>query len=393
VFLAGGRAVAKRPDNLIVWESPLLNLSALVGMADLDDDGLPEIVTWGARGRVVLLSGRDGSVVWQVPAGPIGEAGTVRVTDFDGDGIRDLYIGECRCCTLHGTASGVAYSFAGGFTRARELWQLEANAAGCGSASDQIADVDGDGRPEIIVSTRDREIAIASGTDGRVRWRIPAPASGGFYPGTAVFPVNLDADRALELVVLTNGYFSAGNTGARRIAVWDYTGGATPFTEQWEVAAPSRANDAVTTSAEAIADFDGDGTLEVAFSVTTGGTTRMEVRTALTGGMRAMRADATVQGAVDLDSDGRPELLAREGRALVALRLDPAMGLVHPPGAGRTPTCTSPGASPVARCRPSRSTGATARCAGHRSPARCNGATSSIPWATWTATVPTTSSP
>lgn len=329
VYVAGGKVIAKRPDNVILWESPLMSLDHVVGSVDMDGDGTNEILAIGYEGhRVVLLSGRDGRVVWQLPDGPIGTAATVHITDLDGDRRPDLYIGSCGCCTIGDSTGGAAYSFSMGFAAARQLWTMDRSARDCGAWSDQIADLDGDGLPEIIVSARDADIAIVDGRNGTIRWRIPAPASGAFYPGSTVFPVNIDGDPARELVVVTNGYYASGNRGARRIAVWDYTGGMIPFTMLWEATGSDRVRDEVISLRDAIGDFDGDGTIEVAFQITTGGTPRVEVRNALTGAMRAMQPSARLVGAADLNDDGRVELLLQESNTLSAYRLLRGSGLV-----------------------------------------------------------------
>ncbi len=319
LYIAGGRAIAKRPNNIIVWESPLLTLSTVVGVSDLDGDGSMDIVATSSS-NVFVLSSTDGHVLWTNPAGPIGEVGTTHVADLDGDHHPDLYIGECRCCTLRGTSNGVAYSFMAGFAAARQLWTLGA-IGGCGADADQIADVNGDGMNDLVVSSAPGEIVVASGTTGLALTRIPAPAGGGFYPGTRVYPVNLDADPALEMVAITNGYLSVSDLGARRIVVYDWDGAA--FTALWQANAPDRVTDDLSSVDGAIGDLDGDTSPEIAFTIVTGGVAHVEIRNAVSGAMRAMIAGARLVGAVDLDNDHLNELLVSEGGMLVAYDVTP----------------------------------------------------------------------
>lgn len=320
IYIAGGRAIAKRPNNIIVWESPLLTLSTILGVSDLDGDGSVDIVA-SSSSFVFVLSSADGRVLWTNPGGPIGEVGTTHVADLDGDHHPDLYIGECRCCTLRGTSNGVAYGFTGGFAAARLLWTLGA-VGGCGADADQIADVNGDGQNELIVSSLDTEIAVVSGATGTVLTRIPAPAGGGFFPGTRVYPVNLDGDAALEMVAITNGYLSVGDRGARRIAVYDWNG--TAFVSLWQVTAPDRANDEVSLVDGAIGDLDGDASADIAFTMVTGGVAHVEIRSGVTGAMRAMLRGVRLVAAVDLDNDHLNELLVTDGAMLSAYKLTPA---------------------------------------------------------------------
>ncbi|MEI8257196.1 MAG: VCBS repeat-containing protein, partial [Deltaproteobacteria bacterium] len=301
------------------WESPLLTLSTVIGVSDLDGDGSVDIVA-SSSSNVFVLSSTDGRVLWTNPAGPIGEVGTTHVADLDGDHHPDLYIGECRCCTLRGTSNGVAYSFMGGFATARQLWTLGA-VGGCGADADQIADVDGDGQNDLVVSSASSEIQVVSGTTGAITTRIPAPAGGGFYPGTRVYPANLDADPALEMVAVTSGYLTSSDQGARRIAVYDWDG--TAFALLWQANAPDRVSDDVSIVDGAIGDLDGDAASEVAFTVVAGGVAHVEIRGGVSGAMRGMIPGARLVGAVDLDNDHLNELLVSEGGMLSAYDVTP----------------------------------------------------------------------
>src|SRR5580704_4601817 len=121
VYLAGGKAIAKLPDNQIVWASPPVELEMIDGVADVYGDGGLELVAHGSRG-VVLVSGKTGQVLWTEPAGEVGEVGAVRVGDMTGDGHPDILIDDCACCGTSATSAtpGAAYSFTGG--TAKLLW-------------------------------------------------------------------------------------------------------------------------------------------------------------------------------------------------------------------------------------------------------------------------------
>ena len=62
VYVSGGRVVAKRGDNLAVWESEILPVDELVGVVDFDEDGREELLLIRNRPAALrIVSGRDGS--------------------------------------------------------------------------------------------------------------------------------------------------------------------------------------------------------------------------------------------------------------------------------------------------------------------------------------------
>jgi outer membrane protein assembly factor BamB len=325
VFVAGGRLVAKQPTNVTIWESPLLDINTLLGVADLDGDTHADIVA-ASDDHAYVLAGADGSVEWTSPLGPIMAVGAVRLGDLDGDHHDDLYIGECRCCTLHGSTGGVGYSFFGHpIGTPVQVFTVPAGAGGCGASYDQIADVDGDGANELILPSRSASIGIYRCPSAAAAYTIAAPASGEFYPGTSVYPMDLDGDHDLELIAVTNGYQTT-NGGARRIAVFDYDG-TSAWTELWEATAPVRATDELLAEHDSFSDFDGDGMIEAAFTIIAAGTPHVEVRDARTGAMRASLAGGRIAGIADIDHDMRSELLVIVGGMLNAYRLMPGAGL------------------------------------------------------------------
>src|SRR5205085_8889854 len=62
---------------------------------------------------------------------------------------------------------GVAYSFGADITTPTRLWQLPSSACG-GSRAMLSDDIDGDGRPDVVLSTHD-DIRILDGTTGQLK--------------------------------------------------------------------------------------------------------------------------------------------------------------------------------------------------------------------------------
>jgi hypothetical protein len=156
-------------------------------LADLDRDGTPEILvvkSYLARGSALAVVGRrDGAWTVLAETPPVGEPqrwlSPAAVADFSGDGQPGIAL--VRTPHLQGALQ--LWSFDG-----RKL-ALKHEAAGYSNhvfgeaALDNAAavDVDGDGRPELILPTQDRKaLAILSLKDGiKELARVPLPTPAG----------------------------------------------------------------------------------------------------------------------------------------------------------------------------------------------------------------------
>ncbi len=289
VFVASGKVICKHADDSLVWESPLVAALSIVGVGDLDRDGRNEVVVIGDRGAAMVLNGGDGRVLWEVPREVRGFTANVRMGDLDGDALDELYVGQC----VQGSIAAAAYSFRDGFAAPRTLWQLPMAATRCGSPNDLIADLDGDGMSEVLMSQGDTEMIVLDGRSGVTRWTIPAPASGSFSQMSVPVAVNVDDDPARELVVVTNTIRNgAAGFGARRVAVFDPpVATSSTATLKWEAAQAAPAGGNLAFAADSVGDLDGDGHPEVLFSNYDGVARRwsLSVRDAATGAVRATR--------------------------------------------------------------------------------------------------------
>lgn len=289
VFIASGKVICKHADDSLVWESPLVSAVSIVGVGDLDRDGRTEVVVIGDRGAALVLRGADGRVLWEVPREVRGFTASVRMGDLDGDGLDELYVGQC----VQATIAAAAYSFRDGFAAPRTLWQVPMSATRCGGQNDLIADLDGDGMSEVLMAQGNTEMSVLDGRSGVVRWTIPAPASGSFSQSSVPVAVNVDDDPERELVVVTNAVrMGTAGFGARRVAVFDRPRPTqSTATLKWEAvqAVPDGGNLAF--AADSVGDLDGDGRPEVLFSNYDGAARRwsLSVRDAATGAALATR--------------------------------------------------------------------------------------------------------
>ncbi|MEM7607573.1 MAG: VCBS repeat-containing protein [Myxococcota bacterium] len=330
IYVSGGRVIAKRGDNISVWESEIVPADRILGLADFDEDGRDELILSRRRpspSQLLVMSTIDGSVLWTMPTTITDFFGGIRVADFDRDGHLDMYIGTGRCGTGQMAPPGTLITFCEGATcgygEARTLWVLTPGTApgdpggNCG-AGGEIADVDGDGQRELILPWEQAELPVYSASTGMRESALPRFDEGTYDRGASgVLAVNLDADALPELITHINR-FNAGQ-GARRLAAYDFVGGS--FTLLWELVGPDRANDDVRIDrTTAVADLDDDGALEiVTASRIGGGALTSRVRNAAAGAILAtFPAGEIVAGTLDLRADGTPEVLTTAGGAVSA---------------------------------------------------------------------------
>ena len=161
---------------------------AIADAGDTDGDGVPDIVSGApgvGRGSVYLYSGATGRLLHRFSRGRNGDffgAAVAGAGDVNRDGRADILVGATMS-DGGGLDSGRAYVFSG---RTYELIRkLDAGDEGdlFGSATDWTPDLNGDGRPELIVGAQNAgpttggKAYVFSGRNGRRLFTITPPAS------------------------------------------------------------------------------------------------------------------------------------------------------------------------------------------------------------------------
>ncbi len=228
-----------------------------------------------------------------IPAG--GEPASVAIGDFDGDGIADLVVGRGEslfvdtCMWLRGLVNGrfaVPVPFAVGGRMIRAL---------------EAADMNGDGRLDIVVASYAQSFVRVALGDGMGGFSVGAPAASGSNPSSLAV-ADFDGDGWLDAVSAD----TAPSLGTSGISLFrgDGAGGLTRIGGTITGPRPS---------AVVAADFDGDGWPDVAVANSSESTLSVLRNT---GG--AFAAPAQLGGfgypyglaAADLDADGDVDLAA-----------------------------------------------------------------------------------
>lgn len=189
----GGRVVRVRGDGAVLFDVSFGPETSRGGIsdampADLDGDGVEEIVAGHKAGYVYALNGGDGAVLWEYPLGPALDAWQMATpADLDGDGVAEV---------LAPSMTGWLYCLDGdGSLRWRS------RVADYALSTPSVGDIDGDGAPEIVYGTATRRL-IALESDGTLLWESFVPPH--HMARTTPLIADVDEDGKAEVYTLSS---------------------------------------------------------------------------------------------------------------------------------------------------------------------------------------------
>ncbi len=195
------------------------------GVADFHLDGIPEVVVVRS-GSIDMLDGPTGAVLAQFPIPSGGAGGPPNIADFDGDGTPDI--------GTAGGARYVVVQFDGVSTLTK-LWDAVTKDVSSNRTGSSVFDFDGDGRNEVIYGDEyylriypgtEPDCAMdppgplcdQNMTDAEILFRdIESSATRVEYPVIA----DVDGDFKSEIVVSTNNYSEQGDIGDGGVEVFE----------------------------------------------------------------------------------------------------------------------------------------------------------------------------
>src|SRR5262249_40021800 len=203
-------------------QTPLLNVTNLIGIDDLDGDGTLDVVA-SSVDHVFVINGKTGAVEWAEPDGEMGTLGSVRLADVNGDGKPEILNEECGCCAPNSGNTGYTYSFAAGFKTPTLLWKLPSTYCGAYNSL-TIVNLDGNGHMGVLNADNAYLMMLDGITGNKLAqtWAIT-----NYISLSSCLAKDVDGVPGDEMLCFAN---SSAGPGLRRLYLLKYDGTATPPT-------------------------------------------------------------------------------------------------------------------------------------------------------------------
>jgi choice-of-anchor A domain-containing protein/RHS repeat-associated protein len=181
--IVAGRAAYKK-DGTLLWRKTELPATGFNAVGNFNNDSFPEVVFVGG-GRVALLD-HLGNILWNVALPGGGEGGAPTVADVDGDGKPDIGVA--------GGSNYVVFNQNGSIKWKQPTQDLSSHRTGS-----SVFDFEGDGKAEIVYAD-EKHLFIFDGQTG-----TPLYAGNNFSGTTLEYPVIADIDGDNQAEILYGG--------------------------------------------------------------------------------------------------------------------------------------------------------------------------------------------
>lgn len=183
-------------------------------IADVDQDNKPEIILGTFYGYVFCLNGEDGGIAWQKNLGSTSyiQSGP-NILDCDNNGQLDVVVaqfsGDCRVYALQGNDGSLLW-----YSDIPQDYMYHGGS---------FADIDEDGKPEIIIGCYDNHVYVFNAEDGSLCWSYTAAQ----YIAAPTSIADVNNDGHLEIVFASHNILGVlSNTGD---LLWSHSTGGSIF--------------------------------------------------------------------------------------------------------------------------------------------------------------------
>ncbi|RPJ49107.1 MAG: hypothetical protein EHM19_01335, partial [Candidatus Latescibacterota bacterium] len=153
------------PTPTVVWTKPMPgSVQTVARIADVSGDGLNDVIagTWTSTGNVYALDGTDGDVLWTAPIGSYQYImRVVPIGDADGDGYEDVAVGswDNRAVVLSGIDGSLVWDTRVGTLNGGDVWAIG-----------RVSDTNGDGIDDVVAGSFDYHVYLFDGATGDSLW-------------------------------------------------------------------------------------------------------------------------------------------------------------------------------------------------------------------------------
>jgi outer membrane protein assembly factor BamB len=196
------------PNGAITWTCNTKGSDSPPSIADIDNDGLPEILHGEFQGYVMCINAENGTQNWEILVDANSWVQTApTIVDLNNDGQLDFVVATWN---FNYKDSVFAYR---GDTQAR-LWAYPIHDHMYHGTA--VSDLDNDGKPELVIGSYNDTLYCLNGENGTLSWKY----AGSGYIGAPASLGDIDNDGVCD-VVFPNGYkiTALTNTGTFK---WEY---------------------------------------------------------------------------------------------------------------------------------------------------------------------------
>jgi outer membrane protein assembly factor BamB len=198
-------------DGTIKWIQPSVGTDSPPSIADVNEDGKPEILGGNFAGELNCYKGETGEIIWtqNVVSNAVVQTEPV-IADLDGDGQLDCVLASWRFENPNRISAFKAND-------GTLLWNCDVpnNKMYHGPT---IADIDDDGKQEVIIGTYDGILYCLNGPDGNVKWSYQLDPK--FYIGAPTTIGDINGDGKYEIAFID--YFNLVVLRGNGTELWRY---------------------------------------------------------------------------------------------------------------------------------------------------------------------------
>ena len=193
----------------VKWQCNTKGSDSPPTIADVDNDGKPEILHGEFGGYVMCINAENGSQSWEIPVDTNSWIQTApTIVDLDNNSQYDFVVGTWNFNSLDSV-----YAYRG--DNQALLWSYPVHDYMYHGTA--VADLDNDGKPELLIGSYNDTLYCINGENGTTNWKYAAT---GGYIGSPATIADVDNDGSCDVIFVSSWkVYALSGTGSLK---WQY---------------------------------------------------------------------------------------------------------------------------------------------------------------------------